>query len=238
MIRLSARMEAVAALCEKGSCGADVGCDHGYVSIYLVQRGVFESMLAMDLREGPLSAARQHVDEEGLGGKIECRLSDGLSQYCEGEADALICAGMGGELMRRILSDGAGKLDGIRQLVLQPQSEVRQLREYLRDNGYKITAEDMIFEDGKYYPMFRAVPGEWEAEAEDEELFLEYGRQTLKGRHPVLKSYLEHRIVTENAVREQLEEAAGSGSEKATERLKLQRREIGLLNRALSYYNE
>ena len=216
MIRLSARMEAVAALCEKGGCGADVGCDHGYVSIYLVQKGIFDRMLAMDLRKGPLSAARQHIEEEGLGGKIECRLSDGLLQYRAGEADALICAGMGGE---------------------QPQSEVRQLREYLRDNGYRIAAEDMIFEDGKYYPMFRAVPGKWEEDTGDGELFLEYGRQTLTDRNPVLKRYLEHRIVNENAVREQLEEAAKAGSEKAAERLKLQYREIRLLNRALSYYS-
>jgi len=237
MIRLSARMEAVAALCEKGGCGADVGCDHGYVSIYLVQNGIFDSMLAMDLRKGPLSAARQHIEEEGLGGKIECRLSDGLSQYRAGEADALICAGMGGELMRRILSEGASKMESLRQLILQPQSEVRQLREYLRDNGYRIAAEDMIFEEGKYYPMFRAVPGKWEEDAEDGELFLEYGRQTLTDRNPVLKRYLEHRIVNENAVREQLEEAAKAGSEKAAERLKLQYREIGLLNRALSYYS-
>ena len=236
MIRLSARMEAVAALCEKGGCGADVGCDHGYVSIYLVQNGIFEKMLAMDLREGPLSAARVHTEEEGLAEKIECRLSDGLSQYHSGEADALICAGMGGELMRRILYEGAEKLQGLRQLILQPQSEVRQLREYLRDTGFVIAAEDIVFEDGKFYPMFRAVPGEWEADPGDEELYLEFGKQTLTGRHPVLKRFLEHRIVTEDTVREQLKEAAVSGSEKAAERLKLQDKEIGLLKRALSYY--
>ena len=73
MIRLSARMEAVAALCEKGSCGADVGCDHGYVSIYLVQNGIFEKMLAMDLREGPLQAARDSTIAEASSTEIVLR---------------------------------------------------------------------------------------------------------------------------------------------------------------------
>ena len=90
MIRLSARMEAVAALCEKGSCGADVGCDHAYVSIYLVQNGIFDRMLAMDLRKGPLSAAEEHIRDEGLDAKIECRLSDGLCELRAGEADSVI----------------------------------------------------------------------------------------------------------------------------------------------------
>ena len=71
-----------------------------------------------------------------------------------------------------------------------------------------------VFEDGKFYPMFRAVPGEWEADPGDEELFLEFGKQTLTGRHPVLKRFLEHRIVTEDTVREQLKEAAVSGRRK------------------------
>ncbi len=232
-------MEAVAALCEKGSLCADVGCDHGYVSIRLLQDGVFERMLAMDLRKGPLSSAKQHIAEEGLSDRIECRLSDGLRELRAGEADALICAGMGGELIQRILSDGRDKLEGMKQLILQPQSDVRGVREYLYGNGYIITAEDMVFEDGKYYRMFRAVPGSEPAaeNAGERELYLEYGRQTLQGRHPVLKRYLEQRIVTETAVREQMHTAAEQGSLKAAEKLKDRDAELELLKGALSYYN-
>ncbi|MBR6258336.1 MAG: SAM-dependent methyltransferase [Lachnospiraceae bacterium] len=235
MIRLSARMEAVAALCEKGSCGADVGCDHAYVSIYLLQHDVFERMLAMDLREGPLKAARENIEREGLKEKIECRLSDGLSAMEAGEADSVICAGMGGELMVRILTDGIEKMKAAKQLILQPQSEVAGVRRFLKRNAYAITAEDMVFEDGKYYPMFRAVPA-GEDKTEDDMLYLEYGRQTLEGRHPVLKRFLEHRITTETSVREQLEAAAKDGSEKALKRLEEKDAELKMLTEALSYY--
>ena len=230
-------MEAVAALCEKGSCGADVGCDHAYVSIYLLQHGVFEKMLAMDLREGPLSAARGHIEQEGLKERIECRLSDGLSAMEAGEADSVICAGMGGELMVRILTDGIEKIKAAKQLILQPQSEVAGVRKFLNRNAFAITAEDMVFEDGKYYPMFRAVPA-GEDKTEDDMLYLEYGRQTLEGRHPVLKRFLEHRLTTETSVREQLEAAARDGSEKALKRLEEKDAELKMLSEALAYYRQ
>ena len=227
-------MEAVAALCKKGGCGADVGCDHGYVSIYLVNRGTFWKMLAMDLREGPLCAARDNISREGLNGRIECRLSDGLKSLDEDEADAVILAGMGGELIRRILEDGKDKLGKVSQLILQPQSEVRSVREYLFQNGYIIAAEDMVYEDGKFYPMFRAEPGE--AGGSVDELFLEYGRQTIENRHPVLKQYLDHRYDMQKTVSRQLENAAGKGSERSAARLSDIDKELNLLRQALSYY--
>lgn len=235
MIRLSARMEAVAALCEKGGCGADVGCDHAYVSIYLVQNGIFDKMLAMDLRKGPLSAAEEHIRDEGLTAKIECRLSDGLCELRAQEADSVICAGMGGELMVRILSDGFEKIKAMKQLILQPQSEVAEVRRFLKRNSFKITQQDMVFEDGKFYPMFRAVPGT-EEDTGDDELYLEYGRQLLESAHPVLKKYLETRIQSETSVRMQLKAAAEGGSTKALARLEEKTAEIDKLNKALSYY--
>ncbi len=236
MNRLSARMAAVAALCLKkeGGCGADVGCDHGYVSIFLVKTGIFEKMLAMDLRKGPLCAAKENISKEGLGGSIECRLSDGLASLNEDEADAVILAGMGGELIRRILMEGKNKLRKTSQLILQPQSEVRSVREYLIGNGYTITAEDMVFEDGKFYPMFRAEPGK--AGDGIKELFLEYGRQTLENRHPVLKKYLDHRLEMETAVSGQLKSAAENGSERSEARLSDLEKELNMLRQALSYY--
>lgn len=157
---LSERLRTVAGMVTEGNRVCDVGCDHGFVPIYLVQQGISPGVLAMDLREGPLRAAREHVSAYGLDEKIETRLSDGLHNYKAGEADSLICAGMGGGLMIRILEAEREKTDSFQELVLQPQSEIERFRRFLRESGYRILNEEMLAEDGKYYQVIRAAgPG-------------------------------------------------------------------------------
>ena len=133
---------------------ADVGCDHGYVSIYLVQSGIAGRAIAMDVRKGPLSGAGDNIREYGLSEKIETRLSDGLTALLPGEADALVIAGMGGKLMIRILRDGNPKVLGLKEAILQPQSDIDEFRRFLRSEGYVIADEKIILDEGKYYfPM-------------------------------------------------------------------------------------
>ena len=155
-VALSERLRTVAGMVTKGNRVCDVGCDHGFVPIYLVQQGISPKVLAMDLREGPLRAAREHVAAYGLKGQIETRLSDGLHKYEIGEADTLICAGMGGGLMQRILEVSREKTDSFRELVLQPQSELERFRRFLRESGYGIFDEEMLAEDDKFYQVIRA----------------------------------------------------------------------------------
>ncbi|MDE6738134.1 MAG: class I SAM-dependent methyltransferase, partial [Lachnospiraceae bacterium] len=152
---LSKRLQAVAAMVTAGNSVCDVGCDHGFVPIWLVEQGISPRVLAMDVRSGPLSAAGEHIAEHGLESRIEIRLSDGLHNYNVGEADTLICAGMGGGLMMRILSEDQDKTASFRELILQPQSEIERFRTGLREMGYQIADEQMIEEDGKFYPMMR-----------------------------------------------------------------------------------
>lgn len=156
---LSRRLRTVAGMVTKGNRVCDVGCDHGFVPVYLVQEGISPGVLAMDLREGPLRAAREHVSAYGLEEQIETRLSDGLHNYRPGEADTLVCAGMGGGLMIRILEAEREKTDSFRELVLQPQSEIERFRRYLRENGFRILDEEMVVEDGRFYQMIRAGRG-------------------------------------------------------------------------------
>ncbi len=158
-VALSKRLRTVAGMVTKGNRVCDVGCDHGFVSIYLVQQGISPKVLAMDLREGPLRAAKEHVAAYGLEEQIETRLSDGLHNYEAGEADTLICAGMGGGLMTRILQAEREKTASFRELVLQPQSEIEKFRRFLRENGYRILDEEMVEEDGKFYQVIRAGRG-------------------------------------------------------------------------------
>lgn len=199
---LSKRLQAVAAMVTVGNRVCDVGCDHGFVPIYLIKQGISPSVLAMDVKNGPLSAAREHIAESGLENEIETRLSDGLHNYNIGEADTLICAGMGGKLMIRILADDQTKTESFRELILQPQSEIEQFRAWLRGQGYRITNENMIEEDGKFYPMMRVEPNNMRNIIDDIELCkLEdrYGPFLLKRKDKTLTAYLrrEERIYEE-----------------------------------------
>ncbi len=187
---LSKRLQAVADMVTKGNRVCDVGCDHGFVSIYLVEQGISSSVLAMDVRSGPLGAAMEHVTERKLQGVIQTRLSDGLHKYNIGEADTLICAGMGGKLMMRILSAEKEKTDSFRELVLQPQSELEEFRRFLFQSGYAIVQENMIEEDGKFYPIMRVVKAQG-MEKEPGVLAFRYGPVLLETKSPVLWAYLQ-----------------------------------------------
>lgn len=189
---LSERLKAVAGMVTKGNVVCDVGCDHGFVPIYLVKTGISPRVIAMDVNEGPLEAAREHIREYLLTDYIETRLSDGVCGLQKGEADSLICAGMGGKLMKRILEDGKDKVCSMRELILQPQSEQQSMREYLRKEGYSIRDENMILEDGKYYPIIKVIPEKTEILSEAEQHILDkYGPVLLEKKHPVLRSFLE-----------------------------------------------
>lgn len=195
MIKLSKRMEAVAAMVTPGYKICDVGTDHAYIPIYLVQSGANPSALAMDLREGPLSRADEHIRDYHLEDRIATRLSDGIEALQDWEADSLIIAGMGGEVVLHILKAFPEKCRHFKEMILQPQSDVDKVRRYLRENDFKIVDEDMILEDGKYYPMFKVVPlscGEsWQKMKENARIVCDlYGPLLLRNGNPVLRKFL------------------------------------------------
>ena len=156
---LSDRMRAVAGLVQPCKSIADIGCDHGYVAMELVRSKVCRHVIAMDVISGPLDRARHNIADFCMQDYIETRLSDGVSALREGEAEGIICAGMGGKLVISILEQGKKLIGEMKQVILQPQSELSEVRGYLREKGYLVEKEDIIYEDGKYYPMMRALPG-------------------------------------------------------------------------------
>lgn len=218
-VALSARMQAVADMVTPGNRVVDVGCDHGYVSIYLVQQGRTAKVIAMDVNKGPLQRAKEHVEEAGLLAYITLRLSDGLLEFQAGEADTFLCAGMGGRLMQRILLQEPEKTFSFRELILQPQSEVKDFRFFLEDMGYSIISEDMILEDGKFYPVIKAVRGKGREALSQEEA--RFGPVLLKKKHPVLKDYLVMQWQTLRRLERELP-PADEGSRLAQRRMELQ----------------
>ena len=151
MISLSDRLSMVSSLLGNANVIADVGCDHGYLPIYLLESGAYLSAIALDVNEGPLRKARENIRLYNLSERIDIRLSDGVSKLTVGEADSISICGMGGNVMMHIFDCGETVLKSTPVIVIQPQSEYALLRKYLLENGYVFDDEDIVFEDGKYY---------------------------------------------------------------------------------------
>ncbi|MCD8300019.1 MAG: class I SAM-dependent methyltransferase [Clostridiales bacterium] len=200
-VRLSARLTALAEMVTRGNRLADVGCDHGYLPIWLCLEDRIPSAIAMDVKPGPLSRAEGHITEFDLTDRIETRLSDGLENLGEDEADTILIAGMGGMLMRRILTDRAIP-ESVTELVLQPQSDVAEVRRCVREIGFHIVDEDMVYEDGKYYPMMRCTRG---LSPEYSELEDEFGPVLLAKKHPVLRQYLGYQLTLTEGILSKLD---------------------------------
>lgn len=166
---------------------ADIGCDHAYLPIYLAKEGVSPRVIACDINAGPALKARENVEDAELDGRIEVRQGDGLSAVTPGEVQCVVMAGMGGPLMADILSDGKQVLEHVSEIIMQPQSEIGELRHFLQDNGFRIISENMINEENKFYPVIKAVHGtmDW-----DREVYFRYGKILLREENPVLHEFL------------------------------------------------
>lgn len=156
LVPMSARLEAIVRLAGQGDTVCDVGCDHAHVPIRLLQTGCYRRAIGMDVIAGPLGKAAANLALYGMEDRVQLRLSDGLDACIAGEADTLIVTGMGGTLMEEILLRQPEKTASFRALVLGPQSDPEKVRSALRRLGFTITEEELIFEDGKYYPVIRS----------------------------------------------------------------------------------
>lgn len=231
-MQLSLRLSAIAEMVTEGNRLVDVGCDHGYLPVYLVLTRRIPGAIAMDVRRGPLMRAQEHISEYGVDAYIETRLSDGLTALKKGEGDTLVIAGMGGPLMERILVQGKEIACSFKELILQPQSDIPHFRGFLLESGYEIISENMVFEDGKYYPMMKAV---WKGRSRilwtKEELY--FGKFLLSQKNPVLREYLKR----EKRIREEiLKNLSNSSGEGGLRRMKEVEEEKRLTEEALKKY--
>ncbi|MDR1549785.1 MAG: class I SAM-dependent methyltransferase [Hungatella sp.] len=190
-MKLSKRLETIASFVPEGSRIADIGTDHCYIPIHLVQEGKAKHAIAMDVREGPLLRAQAHIQEAGLQTQVEVRLSDGLLKLEENEADCVVIAGMGGELMIHILEAGRDLWESIPYWVLSPHSELDKVRRFLEEQEFFIERETMIKEEGKYYTVMGISRETRAGNKEEREISYRYGRSLLESKDPVLKEYLK-----------------------------------------------
>ena len=184
---LSTRLLACAQYVKKGDRVADIGCDHGYLSIHLLTNSIAKSCIASDVNEGPLQSAMRNGRKYGVVNKMEFCLSDGVRNIPR-DFDCMVCAGMGADTMMHILHDAPWLKDPKYRLILQCQSKRPELRQWLYDEGYRINRETLA-KDGKFvYTIMEVVydPGHGITPAETY-----ITQQLLADNHPLLPEYYE-----------------------------------------------
>ena len=231
---LTKRMQQIADLVTPGLVVADIGCDHAFLPIDLVSRGICPSALAMDVNKGPLERAKAHVKEAQLEDRIELRLSDGMTKLKPGEAECAILAGMGGKLICRILNDAPETLSTLKELVLSPHADVREVRLFLDAHGFRIVQEAFLLEEGKYYTVIKAQKelrpqahadapmsvetAASEADAKTQihhltEAELRFGPCILRERPPVFLTFLQKEEAQKQGILKTLQDAVQNAEE-------------------------
>ncbi len=175
-IKLSNRLLMLANQVNSAKVVADIGSDHGYLSIYLMQNQLCKTAIASDINEGPLNVGIENIKNTGFEEQIKTKLSDGLREYSSDECDTIIIAGMGGETIASILKDAPWTKDGNHKLILQPMTLPEELRFFLYTNGYKITKEILCKEGKKIYLCICAIGG-------GEKLQIEHASSCLVSKH-------------------------------------------------------
>lgn len=159
-IPLSPRLRCCADRVLPGSRVADIGCDHGYLGIWLVKQAIAQRVIACDLRPKPLERARENARRFQIEDRMEFRLGSGLEPVRAKEADTLVFAGMGGELTARLLDNCPWICQEGYRLILQPQASANDLRRWLGEHGFAISRETLVEDGGFLYSVMTASFGE------------------------------------------------------------------------------
>lgn len=185
-MKLSNRLMACASMVRPGSPAADIGTDHGYLPVYLLTHGICPSVIAADVREMPLEAAKRSARRAGITEGISFCLSDGLANVPVKDIRTVICAGMGGDCILGILERAREVWTPEYQFILQPQSSVSDLRKWLGENGFLILREKLA-QDGKFiYTVLEVRFGGGMAESPGRHFLSEV---LVKSGEPLLPAY-------------------------------------------------
>lgn len=155
-MKLTDRLYKIASFVSEGKRVADIGTDHGYIPVYLLNKGTIPFAILADINKGPLENARKEVRHNGLEAKTELRLGSGIEVLEKGEVDEIIIAGMGGALIADILEAKKEVAQSAEKIILQPMQAQEELRKYLLNNGYEIMEEVLENEDFRIYEIMTA----------------------------------------------------------------------------------
>ncbi|MFU2206580.1 tRNA (adenine(22)-N(1))-methyltransferase [Streptococcus pluranimalium] len=183
--QLSKRLSEVAKFVPKNAVLLDVGSDHAYLPIALLEQGHIERAIAGEVVEGPYQSAIKNVQSSHLSDKIEVRLANGLAAFeASDQVSAITICGMGGRLISEILDAGKEKLASVERLILQPNNREDDLRRWLEKNDFRIVSETMMTENNKYYEIIVAEHGQMTLSNDD----FRFGPYLLKDKSAVFKA--------------------------------------------------
>lgn len=236
-MQISERLKTIAGCVNKGNIVADIGCDHGLTSIYMIVNNIAGLVYAMDINEGPLKAALANVRVYGLDNSIKLRRSDGVKALeAADNVQTILISGMGGQLIIDILKELKNKPDvekNIEQLVLSPQSDLHKVREYLANAGYNIYDEQMVKDGEKYYNIICAQPG---CSKDYKEYEYRYGKVLIEKRDRVLFEYLELELDKKNEIIQNIR-SKSDNKERLSETVSNLKADISDIEMILGMYN-
>lgn len=152
-----ARLLCVASMVRRGAVLADIGTDHAYLPVHLIENGVINTAIAADIGEGPAAAARRTVETAALSDRVTVRVGDGLSVIAPDEVTDIVIAGMGGETIVHILQNAPWTQHERYRLVLQPMTKTVELRAWLHEHGFTLEEEHLVRDGHHLYNVMRAV---------------------------------------------------------------------------------
>lgn len=192
----------------KCSVAADIGTDHGYLPIWLLENGTCDTAIAADINSGPLSKAKDTAASYAMTERMSFRLCDGLASIQEHEADVIIIAGMGGETIEGILSAAPWTIT--KTLILQPQSKIPELRLWLHNNGYRVENAALVYDAARYYVVWRVASG---SEACPDIVSRHVDRLLFENKDSLLPGYLNNLISRNKAIIAGLEKSNSSSAD-------------------------
>ncbi|MDP4094426.1 MAG: class I SAM-dependent methyltransferase [Bacillota bacterium] len=201
-MELKGRLRLIAGKVPKCRVVCDIGTDHAYIPVYLAERDICVKAVATDIKKGPLKLAEENIDRYGLSDIIETRLCDGLQEIRQDESDVIVIAGMGGLLISRILEDSIDIADTADLLVLQPMNAVEVLREWLFNNSFEITDEELAKEDNRIYVVITAKKSIKKYDYKEIDLYI--GKKLVEKNDPLVSELVKKQLEHTNKVLEQI----------------------------------
>lgn len=209
LMKLTPRLLTIANFVQKGGVVADIGTDHGYIPVYLIENQIARKVIAADINKGPLFSAKKTIKANGLEDFIETRLGNGLEPLSVGEVDTVIIAGMGGLLIRDILMNHPEVVKSVKQFILQPMVAQDELRKWLIKHNFKIVNEQLVKEEHRIYEVMVVEHG---TQTVEDEIYFEIGYKLIESRDPLLREFVHKHIKKQQMI---LTNLLGQKSEKA-----------------------
>ncbi|WP_270939902.1 tRNA (adenine(22)-N(1))-methyltransferase [Romboutsia lituseburensis] len=219
-MKLTDRLLKIASLVTKGKKVADIGTDHGYIPVYLLNKGDIDYAILADVNKGPLENAKKEVRHNGLMDKVDLRLGSGIEVLEKNEVDEIIIAGMGGILISELLEAKKEVAHSLDKLILQPMQAQNELRKYLLNNGYEILDEVLVKEDFRLYEIIIAKYTSKNTQVEDE-IFYEVGKKLIENKDPLLNEFIDKKIFMYNSIIKKIEDKTGENINKKIKESKI-----------------